>query len=90
MEIFKKKISLSKNLKLNKSYGGLFAFINISKTKLKSDKFCYSLLKKFKVASIPGIYFGKNWDDHFRVSLSCKYEEFKNGINCIVKFTENL
>ena len=86
----KEKIALTKNLKLNKTYGGLFAFINIAATKLKSDKFCYLLLKKYNVASIPGIYFGNRWDDHFRVSLSCKYEEFKNGINCIVKFTENL
>ena len=86
----KKKIFLSKNLKLNKSYGGLFAFINISKTKLKSDKFCYSLLKKYNVASIPGIYFGNKWNDHFRVSLSCKPNEFKKGINSVVKFSENL
>ena len=68
----------------------MFCFVNISKTKINSDEFSYRLLKKFKVATIPGIFFGKRWNDHIRVSLCNEPSEFRNGVIKLAKFTESL
>ena len=56
----------------NKSYGGFFfIFIKIKK-KMTSDKFCTNLLKKYNVAVTPGKYFGKNFNNYIRISLSSR------------------
>ena len=52
-----KKISKTNKLILNKPEGGFFCFISIKKLKLNSDKFCYQILKKQKIAITPGHYF---------------------------------
>ena len=72
------------------SDGGLFVLINISKTKVKSDNFSYKFLKLFNVATIPGIHFGKNWDDHVRISLTENKKNFILGIQRLLKFEKQL
>ena len=66
--------------------GGMFLFIDISDYGLKSDLFCEKLLNKYKVATTPGIFFGKKWNDHIRISLSCNHNEFKIAVNKLSKF----
>ena len=80
---------LSKNpfFFFNKSYGGFFIFLKIKKKNLSSDKFCTDLLKKYNVAVTPGKYFGKNFNNYIRISLSQKNIIFKKAINLINKFT---
>tara|TARA_B100001123_G_scaffold451303_1_gene630215 strand:- start:11786 stop:12970 length:1185 start_codon:yes stop_codon:yes gene_type:complete len=85
-----KRINDSKLFSLVSSQGALFAFLNISKTKIRSDNFCNIFLKKFKVATIPGLYFGKNWNDHVRISLVEKNEIFKEGIKRLMNFEKTL
>ena len=68
--------------------GGFFAFLNIEKTKLSSDKFSYYLLKKYNVAVTPGIIFGKKWDNYIRVSMSANIREFKDGIKLLCKYLD--
>ena len=79
---------LSKNpyFHFKKSYGG-FIFLKINKRKMTSDIFCTNLLKKYNVAVTPGKYFGKNFNNYIRISLSQKYSVFKNAIDLINKFT---
>ena len=84
--------SLKKTNKLNvnQSFGGLFSFVNISKTNLNSDRFCYLFLKEFNVATIPGKFFGSSWDNHIRLSLCCDPKNFKIGIKNLIKFLKKL
>ena len=73
-----------------KSLGGLFGFINISSTGLSSDQFCSRLISDYNVATTPGIAFGRNWDDHVRVSMAGGYDEVYGGIDRIRKFIDTL
>lgn len=70
--------------------GGLFVFLDISKAGMKSDDFAAELLIKEKVAVLPGINFGENYDNYCRVSLACHDNDFEEGLMRIVKFFENL
>lgn len=82
-------VSEFKNQKLvevSKSEGGLFCFINIKNLKIKSDKFCYELLKKYAIAATPGIFFGKQWNNFVRISLAIDSLKFKTAIKKLKKF----
>jgi len=82
-------ISLLKNSKFlacNPPGGGMFSFISIADTGMESDAFCTALLKATNVAATPGIIFGKEWDDHVRVSLGGDEVEFKEAIGRLVDF----
>ena len=70
--------------------GGLFVFLNIEQTKLKSDDFAAMLLKNEKVAVVPGINFGVNFDGYCRISFTCKTDKFEEGIFRIRRFIEGL
>lgn len=81
------KIKLTnKKLTLNESKGGFFCFVSIKKLKLNSDKFCYQVLKKEKIAITPGHYFGKDWKNYIRISLVIGHSQFKKATNLLIKF----
>lgn len=86
--------SLNKEIKSNQilssspSKGGLFSFINISKTGLSSDEFATSLLEESLVACTPGVNFGKKWDSYVRVSLAVPNEIFNKGISHLSYFAK--
>ena len=71
-----------------KSYGGFFIFLQIKKKKILSDVFCTNLLRKYNVAVTPGKYFGNNFNNYIRISLSQDHLKFKKAINLINKFTK--
>jgi len=50
--------------------GTFFVFVNIEKLKVDSVTFSSKLVDKTGVATTPGIAFGKQWDDHIRISLA--------------------
>lgn len=99
-------LSFNKNLKLNFEYfknkmakfefnlpdivGGMFIFIDISRFNLKSDIFCEKLLKTYKVACTPGIFFGKKWDSHIRISLSISHKEFIRSVDKFSNFIDSI
>jgi len=70
--------------------GGLFAFLNISKTGMKSNNFAANLIKEKHVATTPGIAFGKDWDDYIRISLATNKKDIYLGIKLICDFAESL
>lgn len=70
--------------------GGMFVFIDISRFRIKSDEFCEKLLNTYKVACTPGIFFGKKWDYHIRISLSSDHKIFVLSIKKLFKFMDNL
>lgn len=68
-------------LSLVPSQGGLFAFIDVGCLGLSSDQFAAQLLERHGVAVTPGFVFGRNWDDHVRVSLAIAPSKFSEGIS---------
>ena len=74
----------------NRSKGGMFSFINISKINMGSDEFCSTLLNIKKVACTPGIIFGASWDDHIRISLGGDIKEFAVAMQKIAEFVEDV
>ena len=83
-------LGTDKGLQLNPPQGGLFAFLNISNTNMSSDTFSSKLLMEEGVATTPGIVFGKNWDDHIRISLATEKDEFKKGIKLVNQFAKEV
>jgi aspartate/methionine/tyrosine aminotransferase len=65
---------------------GLFTFLDISRKGLKSDEFCEQLLLEEKVAVMPGINFGKAYDDFCRISFATRTDLFEEGITRIKRF----
>jgi len=68
--------------------GGLFTFLNISKSGMNSNDFAVKLIEKEHIATIPGIAFGKDWDDYIRISLAANKDDIYMGIKLICEFAE--
>jgi aspartate aminotransferase len=68
--------------------GGLFAFLNISKSGMKSNDFAVKLIEKEHIATTPGIAFGKDWDDYIRISLATNKNDLYRVIKLICDFAE--
>lgn len=60
--------------------GAFYVFPSIKKTGQSSMDFAQGLLKKKRVALVPGTAFGKGWDDHVRISYASSYENLKEAI----------
>jgi len=69
---------------------GFFAFINISATGKASNEFCGELIERAGVALTPGVAFGKNWDDHVRLSFATDTQLLNEGLEKLVSFSEGL
>ena len=80
-------ISSGSILSMQKSEGGLFAFVDISGTGLNSDQFCTQLLKTYSVAATPGVVFGSAWDGYIRISLSASKDDFREGVDRLLSFS---
>ena len=55
----------------------VFLFFYKLKKKILSDVFCTNLLRKYNVAVTPGKYFGNNFNNYIRISLSQDHLKFK-------------
>lgn len=73
-----------------KPTSGFFAFINISELNLSSNEFCGRLIEEVGVATTPGIAFGKNWDDHVRLSYATSEDTLNEGLRQMSEFVERL
>jgi aspartate/methionine/tyrosine aminotransferase len=47
---------------------------------LDSLTFCRKAAYEYKVAVVPGIYFGASGDRNIRISFACKAEELAEGL----------
>ena len=70
--------------------GTFYAFIDISKTGLDSQTFCFSLLEKKQVAVIPGLAFGKAFDNYVRLAFTLDSEKIIEGVKRIREFLKEL
>lgn len=82
-----KMVSQNPNLSLVRPNGSFFAFLNISGSGLDSNTYCSELIKETGVALTPGLAFGKNWDDHVRISLATEDHFIEEGLALIDKFS---
>ena len=69
-----------------KPQGAFYAFPSIKKTKLSCLDFANKLLKKKKVAVVPGTAFGENYQDHIRISYASSLEHLKEALLRIESF----
>lgn len=88
-KLFKEFLVAHPQLKGSNPQGGFFVFLNISSTGLDSNTFSGQLVDKTGVATTPGIAFGKDWDDHIRLSLAVDEDVLKEAFNRIDNFIEN-
>lgn len=63
--------------------GTFYAFPNIKNFKMSSDKFTDFLLKKAKVAVVPGSEFGKYGEGYIRLSYATAHEKILQAIDTI-------
>lgn len=88
-KLFKEFLAVHPQLKGSNPQGSFFVFLNISSTGLDSNTFSGQLVDKTGVATTPGIAFGKDWDDHIRLSLAVDEDVLKEAFNRIHNFIEN-
>lgn len=69
-----------------KPQGAFYVFPSIKKTGLSSLEFANKLLKKKKVAVVPGTAFGPNYQDHIRMSYASSLDHLKEAFLRIESF----
>jgi aspartate/methionine/tyrosine aminotransferase len=89
-EVVNNKIQGLEGLSLNKPTAGFFSFIDISELEIDSNTFCGRLIDRTGVATTPGLAFGENWDDHFRLSYAVEDDTLMRGLDLIEKFVKEL
>ena len=66
------------------SLGGVdaafYAFVNISATGMDSQTFAYELLKAQRVAVVPGLAYGDDFDDFIRIAFTVSGERLREAI----------
>ena len=69
---------------------GFFMFVNVSSLGLISNAFCSQLLSETGVATTPGLAFGEDWDDHFRLSFAVSDDVLDQALEKISMFVKTL
>lgn len=72
-----------------KPQGAFYAFPSIKKTRLSCLDFANKLLKKKKVAVVPGTAFGENYQDYIRISYASSLEHLKEALQRIASFIKS-
>ncbi len=70
--------------------GAFYLFVNIEKTGMTSLAFANALLESQHVAVVPGITYGKQYDNYVRIAYTVKVEILKDAVTRIEKFIKTL
>jgi aminotransferase len=70
----------------HKPQGAFYAFPNIKKTGLTALDFAQRLLKKKRVAVVPGTAFGREYKDYLRISYASSLDNLKEALKRIGDF----
>lgn len=73
-------------LECHKPQGAFYVFPSIKSTGLTSMEFVTSLLKKEKVAIVPGTTFGPSGEGYIRISYASSLDSLKEALNRISRF----
>lgn len=69
--------------------GAFYVFPSIKSTGEKSMDFAQNLLKKKKVALVPGVAFGSSCEGYVRISYASSYENLKEAVKRIKEYLES-
>lgn len=69
--------------------GAFYAFGNVSDFDKSSKRFVLNMIKKAKVAAVPGIDFGPAGEGHVRFSFATKYDLIKKALDRLEPFLKN-
>ncbi len=67
-----------------------YLFVNIGRTNKKSMDFAIELLRKKKVAVVPGVAYGENFDNYVRIAYTLDKDIIKEAAKRIVEFVEEI
>jgi aminotransferase len=67
-------------LKCHKPEGAFYAFPSIKSTRLSSLEFAKQLLKRQKVAVVPGTAFGPSGEGYIRISYASSFDNLKEAM----------
>ena len=77
-------------LKVFEPFGAFYIFPSIKELGMSSDEFAMELLKREKVAVVPGTAFGNCGEGFLRISYAYSLEELKKATDRIAKFVEEI
>ncbi len=81
------ELSKTKKLHTILPQGGYYIFPKILK-KVDDEKLAIDLIKKAKVATIPGSSFGKGGENHMRIAFGVEEKTLKEGLRRFVNYIE--
>ena len=83
--------SLNKmGLKCSMPQGAFYVFPYVKSTGMDSIEFSNQLLKKYKVAVVPGTAFGPEYIDYIRISYASSMENIKEAMSKMKKFIKGI
>ena len=77
-------------LQVDAPEGGFYAWVDISRTGLKSKEFAKRLLIEQQVAVVPGIAFGASADDFVRVTCVKSWSDVRAGVARVIAFADSV
>lgn len=78
------------NITCNAPQGTFYVFLDISATGLSAKDFSFKLLEKEHVATIPGIAFGKAFNNYVRLAFTINEDKIREGIRRIKNFINTI
>ena len=63
-----------------------YAFVNISRTGLDSQTFAYELLKRYRVAVVPGLAYGDAYDNFVRIAFTVHCARLREALARLEEF----
>lgn len=70
--------------------GTFYLFINIKETGMKSLDFAINLLKEERVAVVPGVAYGDDFDDYVRIAFTLEKNTLGKAVDRIEKFVNKI
>lgn len=71
-------------------YGAFYVFPSIRSTGLSSEEFCASLIRKQKVAAVPGTAFGPSGEGHIRCCYATAVDKINVALERIARFVSSI
>ena len=85
-DVIAEGLSKIKIMTCRKPAGAFYAFPNISKSGQNSRTFAQNLLREAKVATVPGIAFGKLGEGHIRLSFATGIDNIREALRRMAEY----
>lgn len=67
-----------------------YLYVNLNDTGLDGQTFAYKLLESQQVAVVPGVTYGENYENYFRIAYTMKTDILKEAVERIRKFVNSI